>query len=161
VDLDFAVLADAVVARPDGKLDIMGAGFDTVFAPAGPAQHSRLVLAVRVLLSRHETEHEHRLDVVVQAADGAELARGTGPCGPPVGGWRHDAKPQRRSRLVPIPMNHDLMIAVGREDHVLEVEGWRSFNRYPMRRENRSAPDANLGSGWFSTSSRSIPRTAI
>ena len=76
MDLDFAVLADGVVARPDGKLDILGAGFDTIWAPTVPAQHARLVLAVRVLLTRHETEHPHRLDVVIQAADGADLARG-------------------------------------------------------------------------------------
>jgi hypothetical protein len=81
VDLDFAVLSDAVVARPDGKLDILGAGFDTVWASAVPAQHPRLVLAVRVLLSRHETEHPHRLDVVIQAVDGAELARARGDLG--------------------------------------------------------------------------------
>jgi hypothetical protein len=50
VDLDFAVLADGVVARPDGKLDILGAGFDTIWASTVPAQHQRLVLAVRVLV---------------------------------------------------------------------------------------------------------------
>ena len=41
MDLDFAVLADAVVTRPVGKLDILGAGFDTVFARTGvPATRS-------------------------------------------------------------------------------------------------------------------------
>jgi hypothetical protein len=79
VDLDFAVLADGVVARPDGKLDILGAGYDSVVAPAVPAQHPRLVLALRVLIARHEAEHEHRLDVIIQAADGAELGRGHAP----------------------------------------------------------------------------------
>lgn len=76
MDLDFAVLADAVMPRPDGKLDILGAGFDTVFAAGVPAQHARFVLAVRVLLSRHETETPHWLDVVIQATDGAVLSRG-------------------------------------------------------------------------------------
>jgi hypothetical protein len=82
MDLDFAVLADGVTGRPDGKLDIYGAGFDTIFAGAVPAMHPRLVLAVRVLISRHEAEHQHQLDVVLQAADGAELARGQANVGP-------------------------------------------------------------------------------
>jgi hypothetical protein len=82
VDLDFAVLADGVTSRPDGKLDIFGAGFDTVWSSAVPARHARLALVVRVLLSRHETEHPHRLDVVIQAADGAELARARGDLEP-------------------------------------------------------------------------------
>jgi hypothetical protein len=76
VDLDYAILADAVTPREDGKLDIEGAGFDTIGAAAVPARHARLALAVRVLLSRHETESPHWLGVVIQAADGAELARG-------------------------------------------------------------------------------------
>ncbi|MDP9293581.1 MAG: hypothetical protein M3O90_04005 [Actinomycetota bacterium] len=75
MDLDFAVLADGVTGRSDGKLDIYGAGFDTIFAPAVPALHPRLVLAVRILISQHEGEHDHRVDVVLQGADGVELAR--------------------------------------------------------------------------------------
>src|SRR5689334_11364252 len=75
MELDFAVLADKVTARSDNKLDILGAGFDTIFTPGVPARHERLVLAVRILISRHEGEHDHRLDVILSAADGEELAR--------------------------------------------------------------------------------------
>ncbi len=81
MDLDFAVLADGVSPRPDGKLDLYGAGFDTIFAASIPAQHARLFLVVRVLVSRHEAEHPHRLDIVLQAADGEELARAQGELG--------------------------------------------------------------------------------
>jgi hypothetical protein len=81
MDLDFAVLADGVTQRPDGKLDIYGAGFDTINAASVPAVHARLVLALRILLSRHETEHPHRLDVILSAADGQELARAHGELG--------------------------------------------------------------------------------
>lgn len=69
------MLADGVQTRPDGKLDIYGAGWDTIFAAAVPAQHHRLVLVLRVLLSRHEAEYPHQIDVVIQAADGDDLAR--------------------------------------------------------------------------------------
>lgn len=78
MDLDFAMLADGVAPRPDGKLDIYGAGWDTIFAARVPAQHARLVLALRILLSRHEAEHDHRIDVVIQAPDGDDLARANG-----------------------------------------------------------------------------------
>lgn len=78
MDLDFAMLADGVIPRPDGKFDIYGAGWDTIFANAVPAMHARLVLAVRLLISRTEAEHPHRLDVIIQGADGAEVGRATG-----------------------------------------------------------------------------------
>jgi len=78
VDLDFAILADGVVPRLDGKMDIFGAAWDTIFAAAVPAVHPQLTLAVRVLASRHEVESPHQLTVVLQDADGAELARAHG-----------------------------------------------------------------------------------
>jgi hypothetical protein len=75
MDLDFALLCDGATARPDGKLDLYGAGLDTIQATAVPVVHNRLVLATRVLISRMEAEHPHRLDVTLQGADGQELAR--------------------------------------------------------------------------------------
>jgi len=78
MNLDFALLADGVTERLDGKLDIYGAGFDTVFAAAVPAIHQRFVVAIRILVSRHEVEHAHRIDVVLQGADGADIARAEG-----------------------------------------------------------------------------------
>ena len=71
MDLDFALLADGVTRRQDGKLDIYGAGFDTIHSRAVPAQHARLVLVARILVSRHEAEHDHRLDVVLSGALGS------------------------------------------------------------------------------------------
>ena len=82
MDLDFALLADGVTQRSDGKLDIYGAGFDSIVAPGLPARHARLVLAARVLVSRHEAEHAHRIDVILQAADGTEIARAHGAIEP-------------------------------------------------------------------------------
>jgi uncharacterized protein DUF6941 len=82
VDLDFAMLADGVTPRQDGKLDIYGAGWDTIFAPNVPAMHPRLILAVRLLISRTEAEHPHRLEVIIQEADGVEVGRALGPLDP-------------------------------------------------------------------------------
>jgi len=82
MDLDFAILADGVTVRPDGKMDIYGAAWDTIFAAAVPAVHPQLSLAVRVLASRHEVENPHKLTIVLQTADGAELARAHGEVAP-------------------------------------------------------------------------------
>jgi hypothetical protein len=82
VDLDFAMLADGVTPRPDGKLDIDGAGWDTIYAEDVPAVHAGLVFALRLLLSRTEAEHAHRLEVIIQGADGAEIGRATGAMEP-------------------------------------------------------------------------------
>lgn len=75
MDLDYALLADGVQATSDQKLNIFGAGFDTILAPDVPARHPQLSLAIRLLVSRNELEHEHSLQVVIQAMDGDEIAR--------------------------------------------------------------------------------------
>jgi hypothetical protein len=96
MDLDFALLADGVSHRPDGKLDVYGAGFDTILAAGVPARHPRLVLAVRVLLSRHEAERSHDLDVILQAADGMEIARAHGDLAPVEADQRAQIPPGRK-----------------------------------------------------------------
>lgn len=78
MDVDFAILADGVAQRPDGKLDVYGAGIDNISAAQVPARHPQLTLAIRFLLSRHEAENDHRLDIILMGADGAEVARATG-----------------------------------------------------------------------------------
>jgi uncharacterized protein DUF6941 len=75
MELDHALLADVVSPRPDGKLDIHGVGWDTVYAAAVPATHPRMDLAVRFLLSAQEVESEHRVVVTLVGTDGLELAR--------------------------------------------------------------------------------------
>jgi hypothetical protein len=132
VDLDFAVLADAVVARPDGKLDVMGAGFDTVYAAAVPARHARLVLAVRVLLSRHETEHAHRLDVVIQGADGAELARGQGDLQRLPDEARKQIRPGHQFGLGMV-INFDDIVFPSYGDHQIVVQWDGNEVRPPIR----------------------------
>jgi hypothetical protein len=132
VDLDFAVLADAVVARPDGKLDIMGAGFDTVFAADLPAQHRRLVLAVRVLLSRHETESPHWLDVVVQATDGAELARGRADLQPLPDEARAQI-PAGRQVGVGMVLNFENVVFSAHGNHQIVVQWDGNEARPPLR----------------------------
>lgn len=82
MDLDFVVLADRATIRDDGKLDIEGAGWDTIWSSDVPTVHRQLTVVGRVLVSRHEVASPHRLDLVLQGADGAELARAIGEVEP-------------------------------------------------------------------------------
>lgn len=75
MELDHAILADGASNRPDGKLDIYGAGFDTLFAPSVPTTHPQMALVLRLLMTPHELEHQHLVTVVVVSADGAELGK--------------------------------------------------------------------------------------
>jgi hypothetical protein len=76
--LDFAILADVVIPRQDGKLDIYGAGFTTIYARGIPATHPHLVVATRLLVSAQEASTEHQLEVVIVAPDGQRIARAEG-----------------------------------------------------------------------------------
>jgi hypothetical protein len=78
VDLDYAILADGVQHRPDGKLDMFGAGFDTVYAPTLPAPHPRLAVALRLLAPRDTEPEGEQIVVTVEGPDGTPLARAEG-----------------------------------------------------------------------------------
>lgn len=75
MEIDHLILADLVSPRPDGKIDINGAGWDTLVAAAVPTTHPRMDVVLRVLLSRHEVESPHKLLVTLVDADGSELTR--------------------------------------------------------------------------------------
>jgi hypothetical protein len=75
MELDHVIVADVISPRPDGKLDLFGVGWDTIFAPAVPATHPRMDVAIRFLLSHHELEAVHHVVVTLISADGAELTR--------------------------------------------------------------------------------------
>jgi hypothetical protein len=47
MDVDFAILADGVAQRPDGKLDLFGAGFDNINATQVPTVHPQFTLALQ------------------------------------------------------------------------------------------------------------------
>lgn len=152
MDLDFAILADGVTPRPDGKLDIHGAGFDTVFAPAVPVQHARLVLAVRVLLSRHETESAHWLAVVIQAADGAELARSRADLQPLPDEAREQIPPGRQFGIGMV-LQFENVVFPDYGDHQIVVQWDGNEPRPPLRLS--VAPLAPLSREW--PSSRTTP----
>ena len=132
MELDFAVLADGVTARPDGKLDIFGAGFDTIFAVGVPARHPRLVLATRILLSRHEGEHDHRLDVILAGADGAELARAHAEV-PVMPDEMRDSIPAGRRVGLGMVLNFDDVVFPEYGDYQLAIHWDGNEARTPLR----------------------------
>jgi len=75
MELDHMVLADVISPRPDGKLDLHGVGWDTIFAGSVPASHPRMDVAIRFLLSRQEVENAHSVVLALVGEDGEELAR--------------------------------------------------------------------------------------
>ena len=76
MDLDFVLLADGVGrARMASSISTARVGTRSSLVPV-PAVHPRLTLAVRLLLWRNKTAHPHRLELIIQAADGQEVARG-------------------------------------------------------------------------------------
>lgn len=72
-ELDFMVIAD-FVRQDGGVLQMVGAGFNTIFAPVVPS--TRLVgIGLRLTLTAAETRHEHPIELIFQNPDGVRLAQ--------------------------------------------------------------------------------------
>lgn len=78
--VDYVILADAA-AVADGKHYIHGGGWDTLAAPAFPAAHPLLAVAVRLRIPWSDTNLPHLLEVDVIDADGRSIL--PEPPGPP------------------------------------------------------------------------------
>lgn len=73
--VDFALLADSVQAV-QGKLYILGGGWDTLFVSSFPARHPSLAIALRLKVPWSSTSGQLRIGVELQDADGATLLPG-------------------------------------------------------------------------------------
>jgi len=76
VQLTTALLADAAIATPDGKLYIHGGGIDTILVPRVPVLHPTLALALSVLVEMDDRGHDLRVDISFLGPDGATLMGG-------------------------------------------------------------------------------------
>lgn len=75
MDLDFAFLADSATVAEVGKLDIRGAGIDTLSASDVPFEHASLTLVARIVVDMSEIGKIHRLVVILRDPDRDEIAR--------------------------------------------------------------------------------------
>ena len=67
--LDWALLANAAEAPPNGLVYILGAGFDTLVRDSFPTPFGG-VIVLRLLTTRLETERPHKLEVHCSDEDG-------------------------------------------------------------------------------------------
>ncbi len=81
--IDFALLADAVQAA-QGKLYVLGGGWDTLFVPEFPARHASLGIGIRVRVPWSWTEQTVMISVDLQDEDGGRVL----PTGPLLHGVR-------------------------------------------------------------------------
>jgi len=86
--IDLAMLADAVQAV-QGKLYVLGGGWDTLFVSGFPARHPSLAIAVRLRIPWAVSTTTLRLGVELQDADGVPLLPG--------GQVRHEVVIRRQS----------------------------------------------------------------
>ena len=73
--IDYALLADGAIQRPDGKMDIYGAGWEVLTAESFPHVHGSFDVALRLVVPPDEVRSDHVFEVIVQGPDGEEAAR--------------------------------------------------------------------------------------
>ena len=73
--IDYAILADGAVQRPDGKLDIFGAGWDVLAAESFPHVHGSFDVALRLAIPADQSRNDHVFDLIIHGPDGQEIAR--------------------------------------------------------------------------------------
>ncbi len=89
--IDLALLADAVQAV-EGKLNILGGGWDTLYVSGFPARHPSLAIALRIRVPWSRTGTAIQVGVELQDADGNSMLPG--------GQLRHVVRvPRREGRM--------------------------------------------------------------
>jgi len=73
MQVDFAFLADAAVATPDGKLSAIGLGFESIGVVEFPATLPNMAFAVRLFIHPAECDREHTLGIQLWNPDGAVM----------------------------------------------------------------------------------------
>lgn len=68
-----ALLCDAAMANPDGKLYIIGGGIDTLFTSAVPWNAQPFALALKIEFSPSEADRPHTVEVQLVDPDGHSI----------------------------------------------------------------------------------------
>jgi hypothetical protein len=75
IELEYALLADGATPRPDGKIDLFGAGIDVIYASSVPTRHPFISLVARMFADPDDVKVAHALEIIFRQADGEEIAR--------------------------------------------------------------------------------------
>jgi hypothetical protein len=75
--LQFAFLADFALAHPDGKIYVLGGGFDTIYASVLPARHPHLSLVMNFEFAPNETGRTYAIEIRPQDSTGAPFLQVT------------------------------------------------------------------------------------
>jgi hypothetical protein len=70
VEIDYAMICDAAQVPPDGKVYILGGGFDCVYSPQFPLVIPHLSIASKLLLSGQDSAISHTMTLSLIDADG-------------------------------------------------------------------------------------------
>jgi hypothetical protein len=70
MEVEYAFLADAAQSSSDGKLYVLGGGFDEIRAAKFPAVHPQMALVLKLSLHPSECEREHKTRIELWDADG-------------------------------------------------------------------------------------------
>jgi hypothetical protein len=73
MDVLYFLLARYAEQTPDGSMNIMGAGIDTVTAPFLPYYHPSLYVVAKIAMSNEEAKSEHILNIIETTPDGKVL----------------------------------------------------------------------------------------
>jgi hypothetical protein len=73
----FAFLADFAVAHPDGKIYVIGGGWDTILVGSLPATHPHLSLVLKFEFTPAECGLQHTITIHPLDADGAPFLQVT------------------------------------------------------------------------------------
>lgn len=65
--IQFALLADAAQATPDGKFSIIGGGLDTIYAAKFPALHQSISMVIKLDVTKAEIGIEHTLRIELKS----------------------------------------------------------------------------------------------
>ena len=128
-----AFLADSV-DKVNGKLYVLGAGWNVIAAPRLPSRHSRIGIGMLIRVPYTETDSEHTLQVSLEDADGHVLPLADAPGSPGervsflaakfrVG--RPPVLPPGAEQIMPMAMNIDGLVfqSYGQYRFVITVDG--------------------------------------
>lgn len=137
--LQFAFLADFALAHPDGKIYVLGGGFDTIYASDLPVRHPHLALVLNLQFAATETGRTYAIEIRPHDSTGAPFLQVT----------TIQASPQRNLQAPTAPVTFQSVLnfqgvqlrAIGEHSFSIVVDG-QELAVVPLRVTKIAAADA-------------------